>query len=231
LGIAWLAALALGGATIVFENEAHVASQIVTLEDVADLSILPAALYERARTIEIASFPRAGHRLTLSTGFISERARAQLPALAAWLPQGARESVIVERRLAPAPAQPKPAAPRSCAHMASAVEAGATPLAADFAAAAPCDETALDHAFRYDASARVVRATMLLDAGALVEIPPMGLLAGVREGDPISLAIRVGPVVVERSAAVAKPARAEERVFVRTDDNEIFAVPHPEAAP
>jgi hypothetical protein len=76
-----------------------------------------------------------------------------------------------------------------------------------------------------------LRATTRLDAGALVEAPPSDLLAGVRSGDPLSLSVRIGPVTVEREVLVARPSRAQERVFVRTNDNQVFTVPYPERAP
>jgi hypothetical protein len=230
LGVGWLAALALGGATIVFEQEVHVTSPVVTLDDVADLSVLPDALRSRAREIEIAAFPRARDRLALSVRRLGERARAQLPALAAWLPQDDRTTVIVERTPTPLQARAPQAPARSCARLAATVEAGAAPLASDFAAA-PCDEPAVDHGLRYDTTARVLRATERLDAGALVEAPPLNLLAGVGSGEALSLAIRVGPVVIERDATVARPARPGERLFVRTSDSQVFAVPYPERAP
>jgi hypothetical protein len=220
--------MSLSGSTIVFEREAHVASDVVTLDDVADLSALPSTLLDRARSVRIATFTGTSDRLTLSSRRISERARAQIPALAAWFPRADQTMVIVGRR--PVPVRARLSPERSCARLVSTLEAGATPLAADFSSA-PCGETALDNAFRYDAGCRVLRTQARLDAGALVVAPPPNLLAALRIGEPLVVAVRIGPVVVERDASVAAPARADERMFVRTSDNQVFAVPQPGRTP
>lgn len=94
LGVVIVCAL-LTGDVLTFRSEARVAADIVRLSDVANLSALPPALRERAASTPVARLDGFGR--TLSSRRIAERARAAVPALAAWLPDGADQAIPVER--------------------------------------------------------------------------------------------------------------------------------------
>lgn len=100
-----------------FVADAEVRSDIVRLVDVADLSGLPPDLRNRAASAPVARL-RYGEQ-TLSSGDVAARARAAVPALAAWLPV-TDQPIRVRRTRAEAEPTLVPAAPPA----APAIQAG-----------------------------------------------------------------------------------------------------------
>lgn len=78
---------------LTFIDRVETADEIVRLADVTDLSALPVALRERAAATPVARmrFPEQ----TLSSRDVARRARASVPALAAWLPADADTPIQV----------------------------------------------------------------------------------------------------------------------------------------
>lgn len=92
-----------------FVTRAEMTGDIVRLADVADLSALPPALRDRAAAAPVARLRQAEQ--TLSSREVARRARAAVPALAAWLPSGPDQPILVRRLEAPAPSAVSEALP------------------------------------------------------------------------------------------------------------------------
>jgi hypothetical protein len=90
--MALLVALAL-----VFAAEAEIRGEIVRLGDVADVAALPEAIRAKAAGLRIARFDRDALQTRVSTDFLATQARAQMPALAAWLKRDAGTYVTLRR--------------------------------------------------------------------------------------------------------------------------------------
>lgn len=84
---------------LVLFTRADVDGPIVRLSDVADLETLPAALRDRAARIAIHRATAGAS--TLSSRVAAARARAAMPALAAWLPDGTDHDIQIEAKAAP----------------------------------------------------------------------------------------------------------------------------------
>lgn len=99
--VALLACVASSQAPLIFKAEVVATDAVVRLADVADLSILPTPLRERAAAIEVAR-PGDGQEV-LSTRRMAQRARAALPGLTPWLPDAPDRLVRLERPSAETP--------------------------------------------------------------------------------------------------------------------------------
>jgi hypothetical protein len=216
-----IATLALNhpGAQGPLRAEAAVTSTVVRLSDVARLGGVPAALRSRAAAIPVARFGAGQTRIVVAGGAVAERARGAMPALTVWAAtlDGAR--IPVTRRIGRATS----AAPaRTCLRALRPMEAGAAAVREDF------DETACTaraEALGYDRIAGLARAGRAIEAGDLVRGLPARTMSAVRPGQSLTLRAAVGPVVVERSVEVLRPARPGAPVFVRGDDGDVFAAP------
>lgn len=83
---------------LAFAPEIRPVDPVVRLADVVDLSLLPEPLRERAAGLAVARL--AGDERILSSQRMARRARAALPGLTPWLPEGADRPVRV---ISPAP--------------------------------------------------------------------------------------------------------------------------------
>ena len=91
-------------------------------------------------------------------------------------------------------------------------------------APAPCE--APQAALTYDRGLRVARARRDIAVGEVVR-GAASLLAAAQAGDALILQARVGPVLVERTVKVARPARPGEPLIVDGGDGRVFAAPAP----
>lgn len=92
-----------------FVAQAETSGDIVRLADVAELSGLPSGLRERAAAAPVARL-RADDQ-TLSSRDVARRARAAVPALAAWLPSAPDQPIRVRRVADQTAVSAPPAAP------------------------------------------------------------------------------------------------------------------------
>ncbi len=96
-------------------------------------------------------------------------------------------------------------------------------LTAEAAGETPCRDRQPTLPLSYDRDARAPVATAAIPAGTylghLVLAP--GPIAA--PGDKLALVIRSGPVTITREVSPLRPARAGERVFVRTADGDVLA--------
>jgi|GEM_PF-2201883 len=113
-----------------------------------------------------------------------------------------------------------------CVEVVRPLDRGTYPTSGDLLAA-PCKSPAAERVFCYDPTNRVVRTARDLAAGEVVAAPPLSLLAGVRPGDDIAIEAHVGPVVVQRSVRVVRPARFGRPVTVRAAGGMPFVVAYP----
>src|SRR6185295_6776821 len=93
----------------------------------------------------------------------------------------------------------------ACLTALTAIPAGATPVRADFAAAACAGETR--PALRYEPATGAVRAMRDIAEGETIAAPPASALPDVRAGEPLFLVARVGTALVERDVVAAQPGR------------------------
>lgn len=107
----WVSAFAAAAVIIsdplMFHARARVPGDVVRLGDVADVSPLPEALRDRAASTPVARM--GAQRQVLSSRVMSERARAAVPALSAWLLSSADQLVQVDSDMVsetPAPSAP-----------------------------------------------------------------------------------------------------------------------------
>ncbi|HEY9219055.1 MAG TPA: hypothetical protein VIO94_13465 [Phenylobacterium sp.] len=212
-------------APLIFAEAAVVDHPMITLADVADVSSLPQTIRMRAAALELARFRRPGV-LVLPATVVSERLRSQLPALASWLPSGARADVVIRYRavLAPAPEAGRPTRP--CQRVLRAISSGEAVLAGDLEPA-DCGAEPRAGVFRFDGPAGVLRAVTDIAAEDRVGAVPASALAAVAPGQALYLQTRVGPVTVERAVEVVRAARKGEPVFVRGAEGRVFSVPAP----
>lgn len=96
----WLAlVLAMSGAQstpLVLSDAVTVEGDMLHLSDVADLSALPEPLAQRAEGLIVARLSNSIS--TVSAREIAARARAALPGLSPWLPDGSDREIRVEQR-------------------------------------------------------------------------------------------------------------------------------------
>lgn len=83
--------------TIAFSPEAVVRNDILLLSDVADVSVLPLELRERAAVLPLMKLNGTLNGQTIRIAAIASRARSLLPALAPWL-QHAEGTIFIVRR-------------------------------------------------------------------------------------------------------------------------------------
>ena len=218
--MALLAPVADGGA-LRFLAEAEVRGAEIRLADVADLAQVPAELRRRSAGAVVGRIPRGHSSVRLPRDRVAERARAAVPALAAWLPRDLEGAVLV--RIRPETKAGSASRPAACLRALKDLAAGAIPVRDDFEAVA-CPEDRPETVFGYQPGTRSVRAVRTVAEGEIVEAPPASALADVRAGTEVTLTTRVGPVQIRRRVKTTQPGRAGEPVFVRTAEGKTLAV-------
>ncbi|KSB91857.1 hypothetical protein AS593_07480 [Caulobacter vibrioides] len=214
-------------ATTTYRAEAEVASELVRLGEVMDLSGLPAAVRERATAVPVARAPGPGGRSTFDAATLNSRARAGMPAIAPWLP--AADGKVVVTRRAVSDAVIDKAAARRCLRVAGPLRAGDYPTAADLAPAS-C-ETKPRTAFVHDPASGLLRAARDLASGDHVPETPSVALATIRPGDRLRLTAQIGVVRLEREVEAVRPAGADHAVFVKGLTGPVFSAPQSELKP
>lgn len=207
-------------APIAFAPTAIAQGPNVRLVEIADLSTLPAELRSRAETLVVARFAPGQRVLSAPISRLTERARAGLPILAAYLPFDPTGEVTIRR--ASATATSALAAERPCLRILEPVAAGAG-LRADQVEPTVCGSPPALRATYYDRRANLTRAARALAKGETIAAAPAASLVGVETGASITLKARVGPVAIERQVTAVQAARPGEQVFVVGDDSRPFA--------
>lgn len=220
LSAALLAQTPAGAGAAAWREQASVAGEVVRLGDVADLSGLPAGLRDKAGALTIARFRPGQTEMSIRPERLAEKARALMPALASRLPADVARPIKVRRAAATTNAEAA-----GCLIAGRDMAAGEA-LVRDEFSAGPCDDP-LPGALRYDPGQRVARLSRTLKAGDSIAAPPASVFAGVRAGQPLVLAMTVGPVTVERQVTAVRSSAPGQPVFVRGDTGPVFSAPAP----
>jgi hypothetical protein len=189
----------------------------VRLADVLDLESIPPPLRERARSLTLVRL-RPAHPVTVSDAQAAAKARALMPALAAWLPAPAGRTLTF--RLLEEPEQRE--AVGACVRALRVVAAGETAATVDFEPAA-CPRTR-QRAWRLEPVSGSVRAVRPIAPGEPVPAWPSFGTGDAEPGMPLTLRSTAGAVSVERPVASIQTARPGERLFVRSGDATLHAV-------
>jgi hypothetical protein len=92
----WIVAASAAG-LITFHSDVRPPQNLLRLGDVADVSVLPDALRERAVILPLLRLPKGKDDVQISTGALKSRARALIPALGPWFGEKAEGTVHVRR--------------------------------------------------------------------------------------------------------------------------------------
>jgi len=222
-----------GGPTLTFYRQAEVDSTTVHLGEIADVSALPAALRERATQLPVARISPGQAAASLSSRRLTERARAQMPVLAPWLPLDEDAAINVSLR-GGAPASPAKAETRSremgCLTLARAVSAGKI-LASGDITPADCATAPAPTALRFDRAAGAMRAIRPLHPDEVIAAPSGLGLPDIAPGQRLFIETSIGAVRIQRQVEALQAAAPGQPLFVRAADGAVFAVPPPEIAP
>jgi len=166
----------------------------------------------------VARFAPGQRVLSAPVARLTERARAGLPILAAYLPSDPKGEVTIQR----AAASPARIAERPCLRILEPVAAGAG-LRADQVEPTVCGSPPALRATYYDRRSNLTRAARALAKGETIAAAPAASLVGVETGAPVTLKARVGPVAIERQVTAVQAVRHGAPVFVVGDDGRPFA--------
>ncbi len=112
----------------------------------------------------------------------------------------------------------------NCLELLTGLPAGQLVTPADVRAA-DCGESS-EAALRHDPATGGSIATAALKAGDVIRGGLLAAAPQVRKGQRLRLSARSGPVVIERPVTAMQAARpADRRIFVQTDDGQVFAAP------
>jgi len=167
---------------------------------VADLAVLDDGQRRRLGPVTIAVVPAGRSHLELDSTTCAKLRRRRVPGQALRLRHGG--NVRFEVPEAPGPRH----GARPCLMLRHDLDAGAY-LVPEAVAPAPCRAHAVRLPLRLDRRVNAPRLSAPLAAGAYLG----------------PLAVRGGPVTIERRVSVLQPSRMGQAVFVRTQDGAVFA--------
>ena len=213
------AALATTGPHPAGPRAITVASELVRLGDLVDLSALPAKLRPRATNLAIARFRNGAARMTISREVLVARAFVRAPLVGDWLARHAAPTYLVAYR-------PRLVVAGNAACLQANVDlaAGAVVGTADFSPTA-CGRRRAAPWFAWSPGSRSVLALGPIAAGDIVPRFAGYATAVALAGDAVELRARSGPVTVARRVRALQSARTGETLLVRADDGEILSVP------
>lgn len=206
-----------------FSESAEVHSHRIVVADVAGLAAVPERFRQRVGAVPVAMLRPGQTETVVRHRRLAELVRAAVPAAAAWLPPA--EGEVLVRYIGSDGREGGEDVPRAnvrtCFRLLHSITMGTVPARRDFAPASCGGEEAA--AFRYDAPTRTMRATRNLEEGQTVPALPERLLPDIRPGDTLHLAVRVGPVVVQREVVAIQPGWSGETLFVKTGSGELLS--------
>lgn len=203
-----------GGAA---DAEVVVRRPVVTLGEVVDLAGLDAGLRSRAARIPVGRVPPRRDAMTLSGATIAARARAHMAVL-----DNAQGLVfprqVVVRYRPEAVEHPTPL----CLRALEDVPEDMVLRSAAFEDA-PCASSSASPDFRFDAGRRAVIANRPLPKGTVIARYRGHGTVAAYAGERVDLVSVVGPVAVTRTVTALQSAGPDDRLFVRTDEGEVFS--------
>ncbi len=227
LALMTVLATATADGAVAFRADARVASRDVRLGEVADLSGLPPEIRARAADLQLLKLAAGAREVRISQRLLSERARAQMPLLARYMPASPVGQVTIRLDAAGDEAKRQALAPgEPCMVVLNQIAAGVAPRAEDLQTV-PCGEIRPARAFGFDPTARVARALRALPPGETVAAIAPSSLTAVRPGDAYVVTARSGPVVVQRQVVALQAAKPGKSMFVKGADGQVFTAPAP----
>jgi len=110
-----------------------------------------------------------------------------------------------------------------CRTVSRPVRVGQVIVASDLGAPISCSSQRRERALRYDPNVVAARALRDLAAGDIILRVENFALPEVRQGEELQLRTQVGPVLIERRVTALQPGRHGGKIFVKTEDGDIFA--------
>jgi flagella basal body P-ring formation protein FlgA len=120
--------------------------------------------------------------------------------------------------------------PGECLRVRVPIAANVFPDAASFESVA-CAATQVVPAFDHDATAQITRTARILLPGEIVPLYPEFGADIIRPGETLQLVARSGAVRIVRQVQALQSARSGERLFVKSNDGQIFSARYEAAAP
>lgn len=204
-----------------FRQSAVVHDRQLMLGEVADLSIMPLALRRLADGLVLVRFSTGQRPSRISYAYLSARARGQMPALSPWL-RGIEDGSLM---LGYPETETQATLPSTtnCLQALRPIAAGTAAQDVDFQTA-PCKARRTSQSFVYDRQAGSIRVSH-----AIVQDELITHYAGygekrIRPGDRVLIQAGAGAVRIEREVEALQSANEGQRLFVKTDDGQAFAV-------
>lgn len=209
---------------LAFRPMAEIDGTTVFLEDVADVAALPDSIRAAAARVVVLDLRPSVVSVNVNARRIAEAARRQLPVLTPWLTNVAAQTIRIVRRDDPSRNVAGPAAP-PCIELSRDLAIGAALPAGQFRPAS-CRGDETRHAWRYDTSAHVARATRPLRAGDIVVAPAVQRAASVRQGSLVTRDVQVGAITVTRRGVALADTNRNHAATVRTADGDVMTWPN-----
>lgn len=190
----------------------------IRVGDVVEMDCVEAKQRERIAALTIAVLPPRKAQIELERSTVKALVRRRVPGLDLQPEPTDAETLTLE---GPAPSPQAVAA--TCHRALRVIPAGRIIVAGDLESTI-CEHAAPASMLSFDRTHRVVRAAREIASGDFVGRLSAPLTA-YDASEPVSIAVAVGPVRIERTAEVVQPGIGGRDVFVRDSEGAIFAVP------
>ena len=117
---------------------------------------------------------------------------------------------------------PSAQAANFCMRAVHPLSAGAVPATGDLVVA-ECGATRPELVVRYDRDMRATRLARAVAADEVVAAIPAAMIADIVPGQKLYVAVKIGPVVVQREVEALQPANLGQKLFVRAADGQVFS--------
>jgi hypothetical protein len=196
------------------------ADREIRIGDVVELDCIAEDKRDAIGTLTIAVLPPGQSRVEFERAAIKALVRRRAPGLSLAAEPDDAGILVVST-------SPPPTAPvaQTCKQARNRIAAGRI-IVSDDVEIVPCEPDAHPAPLAYDRSHNVVRATTDIAPGD--HLGRLVMPRGVYDtGEPISVAISIGNVRIERATTAVQPALAGQDIFVRDSDGVVFSVPTP----
>lgn len=198
----------------------HAKGAELALANAVDLRSMPPGLRDAIADLIVIRSEQPASMVFERQDFTA-RLRRLAPALTPLLDAEATGTITVEFDLRPSPPEAS-AAP--CARVLRRVAKDTFLLRGDLEPW-PCEGSRTAASAYYDRAAGFSRAKTGLEPGDVIAAPASSTMADVPPGQAVVLAVKVGPVTVERTAQAVQPARRTDRLFVAGEAGDLFQAP------
>ncbi|WP_201644655.1 flagella basal body P-ring formation protein FlgA [Paraburkholderia metrosideri] len=215
-------------AAVKFHAVTDIASDVVRLGDIADLSPLPPMWQRQAANLAVARLRGTDSRTVIESARLAENARRQMPAIAPWLQVQNTQAVVIVKRSSSLENVPTggPGAepPPRCLELLRDVAQG-NAIALDSVRAVACPREAVLHRAHYDEKSRLARAAADLAHGELLPSIATQRLAQVSRGEQIRTMVQTGAITVTRTGTALTDGAHGRITVIAAGNRDIVAVP------